>query len=1123
MDFVMKLPRTSSGYDTIWVIVGHLTKSAHFLPMREDDSMDKLTKLYLKEVVTRHGIPISIIFDRDPSIKATPFEALYGRKCRSPVCWAEVGDTQLTGPEIIQKTTEKIVQIKQRLQAARDRQKSYANVRRKPLEYQVGDKVMLKVRWNFKRGPEFSWEREDQFKQKYPHRFTNRASSSTTSNTPRTPYFAATHFGGVTATIAPSTAEEKAQRRLELKAGSTLLMGIPNENQLKFDFIKYRNKPEIDTLSLDDLYNNLKVCEPEVKGVYSSSTNTQNMAFMFSSLNNNTNNSNEAVNIDFGVTTAGTQVNIVNIDNLSNVVICAFLASRLVASKPTSPQLSDQAEEGPNYALIAYSTSSSDSELTKLVVETIEAKAREDKPKVVRNNCGPLLIKDWISNSEDEAESTVNHKNLAKHTYLCPERNIVPRAVLMKSGIKSVNAARQKISKVAVTINTARPVNTAHPKMLRLKDFLSVVEVTAAGYGFYWWDKVLVEYTKKLEKAEKERDELKLILEKLQNSSKSLNALLESQVNDKDKTGLGYKAASPAVEGFVNSSKILEKQENKSYKGYHEVLPPFTGNYMPPIRDLRLIDEHFKSASVDVSTVSSSDVNTACPTRSVKSARSKTNVSHTAHSSDNRPFNRKTSCKISKLNNRFNTVKVNQVKEKQEKDEIGSKPDKNERRLSKFDSVYCSLGVFHVLDYFYAIKVFKNCHETFLRTKAVVNIARPKVVLNVVKGSEVYAVKASACWVWKPKIKVLDHVSRHNSASITLNKFNYIDAQGTSKVPRKNNMYSVDLKNIIPKKGLTYLFSKATSDESRLCSTVNAASNEVNVVGRKSSIKLPEADLNNLESTFQVSPIPITRIHKDHPFQQVIRDLHSAPQTRGIVIRNKARLVAQGHTQEEGIDYDEVFAPVASIKAIRMFLTYASFKDFVVYHMDVKSAFLYGKIKEEELYTSFEKLMHDKFQMSYMGELTFFLGLQMKQKQDGIFISHDKYIVEILKKFRFFEVKTATTPIETQKPLLKDKDGEEVDVHIYRLMIGSLMYLTSLRPDIMFAVCAYARYQVNPKVSHFHAVKRVLRYLKGQPKLGLWYPKYLLFDLMAYTDNDYAGASLDRSLQQEVVNFLGVD
>nr|GEV69399.1 uncharacterized mitochondrial protein AtMg00810-like [Tanacetum cinerariifolium] len=144
------------------------------------------------------------------------------------------------------------------------------------------------------------------------------------------------------------------------------------------------------------------------------------------------------------------------------------------------------------------------------------------------------------------------------------------------------------------------------------------------------------------------------------------------------------------------------------------------------------------------------------------------------------------------------------------------------------------------------------------------------------------------------------------------------------------------------------------------------------------------------------------------------------------------------------------------------------------------------------------------------GELTFFLGLQVKQKKDGIFISQDKYVAEILKKFRFTEVKTASTPIETQKPLLKDENGKEVDVHMYRSMIGSLMYLTSSRLDIMFAVYACARYQVNPKVSHLHVVKWIFRYLKGQPKLGIWYPKDSSFDLVAYTDSDYAGASLDR-------------
>ncbi|GJU81500.1 hypothetical protein Tco_1283865 [Tanacetum coccineum] len=130
-------------------------------------------------------------------------------------------------------------------------------------------------------------------------------------------------------------------------------------------------------------------------------------------------------------------------------------------------------------------------------------------------------------------------------------------------------------------------------------------------------------------------------------------------------------------------------------------------------------------------------------------------------------------------------------------------------------------------------------------------------------------------------------------------------------------------------------------------------------------------------------------------------------------------------------------------------------------------------------------------------------------------------MTEILKKFGFNDVKIASTPMETHKPLLKDADGKDVDEHLYRSMIGSLMHLTSSRPDIMFAVCACARYQVNPKVSHLHAVKRIFRYLKGQPKLGLWYLKYSPFDLVAYTDSDYARASLDRKSTTGGCQFLG--
>ncbi|GJR34737.1 putative ribonuclease H-like domain-containing protein [Tanacetum coccineum] len=428
-------------------------------------------------------------------------------------------------------------------------------------------------------------------------------------------------------------------------------------------------------------------------------------------------------------------------------------------------------------------------------------------------------------------------------------------------------------------------------------------------------------------------------------------------------------------------------------------------------------------------------------------------------------------------------------------------------------------------------------------------------------------------------------------------------------------------------------------------------------------------DLGNLSPSYAVSSTPHTRIHKDHPIDHVIGDVQSSVQTRrmttsyselgflsaiyegkthqdlhtclfacflsqeepkrvskalsdpawveamqeellqfklqnvwvlvdlpkghraigtkwvyrnkkderGIVIRNKARLVAQGHTQEEGIDYDEVFAPVARIEAIRIFLAYASYMGFTVYQMDVKSAFLYGQIEEEvyvcqppgfedpdhpdkvykvvkalyglhqaprawydtlatyllsngfqrgqidqtlfiksqkghillvqiyvddiifgstkkELCDEFEKLMKDKFQMSSMGELTFFLGLQVQQKKKGIFISQDKYVHEILKKFNYTDVKS---------------------------MIGSLMYLTTSRPDIMFAVCACARFQVSPKTSHLLAVKRIFRYLKGKPSLGLWYSKDSPLELVAYTDSDYAGATLDRKSTTRGCQFLG--
>ncbi|GJW66446.1 putative ribonuclease H-like domain-containing protein [Tanacetum coccineum] len=512
-----------------------------------------------------------------------------------------------------------------------------------------------------------------------------------------------------------------------------------------------------------------------------------------------------------------------------------------------------------------------------------------------------------------------------------------------------------------------------------------------------------------------------------------------------------------------------------------------------------------KSGLVSLNTAR--QVNAAHSKTTVNAARPKSHFSKPAHSTIKRPINKNTTFKNSNFNQRVNIVK-----------------DKNVNTV---------------------------------RPKAVVNADRLKAVLNVVKGNQVNAVKAlksSPDVGFKPsrddEKKVTEELNTNNVNAASTNEVNAIGRKASIELSDDPNMLALE----------DIIYSDDDED-----------------VGA-------EADMNNLDAFMPVSPIPTIRVHKYHPVEHIIGDLNSATQTRrmtknlkehglfssvqkrtnhkdfqnclfacflsqeepkkvihalkdpswieamqeellqfklqevwtlvdlpngkraigtkwvfgnkkderGIMIKNKARLVAQGYTQEEGINYDEVFAPVARIEALRLFIPYASFKDFVVYQMDVKSAFLYGKIEEE------------------VSERNDRQELCLSESAKGVIM-----LVQV-----FTDVKILSTHMETQKPLLKDEDGEEVDVHLYRSMIGSLMYLTSSRPDIMFAVCACARYQVNPKVSHLHAVKRIFRYLKGQPKLGLWYLKDSPFNLVAYTDSDYARASLDRNSTKGGCQFL---
>nr|GEX22930.1 uncharacterized mitochondrial protein AtMg00810-like [Tanacetum cinerariifolium] len=298
-----------------------------------------------------------------------------------------------------------------------------------------------------------------------------------------------------------------------------------------------------------------------------------------------------------------------------------------------------------------------------------------------------------------------------------------------------------------------------------------------------------------------------------------------------------------------------------------------------------------------------------------------------------------------------------------------------------------------------------------------------------------------------------------------------------------------------------------------------------------------EADFTNLETNITVSHIPTTRVHKDHHVTQIISDLSSATQTKSMtrMVKDQGGLTQINnedfHTcmfacfllQEEPKRVHQALKDPSWIEAMQEELL-----QFKMQKMDVKIAFLYVTIKEEVYVCQPLGFEDPDYPDKVYKVVKALYGLHQAPrawyetlKPDGIFISQDKYVAEILRKFGLTDGKSASTPIDTEKPLLKDPDGEDVDVHTYRSMVGSLMYLTSLRLDIMFAVCACAHFQVTPTALHLHAVKRIFKYLKGKPHLGLWYPKDSPFNLVAYSDSDYAGASLDRMSTTGGYQFLG--
>ncbi|GJU90449.1 putative ribonuclease H-like domain-containing protein [Tanacetum coccineum] len=1077
------------------------------------------------------------------------------------------------------------------------------------------------------------------------------------------------------------------------------LRSLPSE--WKTHTLIWRNKPDLETLSMDDLYNNLKIYETEVKGSSSSSQNSQNVAFVSSNSSGSTNQAHGS--------------NSANTDSMSDVVIYSFFANQsnspkisarrflnktgrkisangsetigfnkskvecynchkkghfarecraprenrnrepirrnvtvetteakaLVAQDGLGYDWSDQAEEGPtNFAFMAYTSSSSSSSDSEV------------------STCSKACLKSYETLKEhyDNLTKDFNKSQLNVGAY--------------KAGLESVEARLDVYKK-----NEA--VFEEDIKILKLDVMLR--------------DNALTELRKKFEKAEKERDDLKLTLKKFENSSKNLSKLLEIQVSDKFKTGVGF------------DSQVFDSQENDKYKtseGYHVVPPPYTGNFMPPKSDLVLADEDEYVFSESVTSVP--DVATS----EAKSSESKPKTvsepliedwisdSEDENETKSKSKQRKSSfakVEFVKSNEHVKTPKESDKKVENNKQakyprKNSQSPRGNQRNWNnlmtqklgsnfEFKNKACYVcGSFNHLIKdcdFYEKKmaekpVWNNArrvnHQNSQRlthphskrnfvpravlmksglktlntarqnsSRAAVNTARPintayprptvncarpssnvfnrahshvrrpfnkfttnknsnfnekvntvrgnvttvgpKAVVSDNKGHEANVVKASACWVWRPKQKVLDHVSRHNGASMNFKRFDYGNPQlelqekgvidsgcsrhmtgnksylsnyeeidggfvafgGSTKggkitgkgkiktgkldfkdvyfvkelkfnlfsvsqmcdkknnvlftdtecvvlspdfklldenqvllrVPRKNNMYSVDLKNVAPSGGLTCLFTKATLDESNLWHRRLGHINfkTMNKLVRGNLVRgLPSKIFENDHTCVACQK---GKQHKASCKTKTNKEMNQFCEMKGI----KREFSVARTPQQNGVAERK---NRTLIEVARTILAYSklptTFRAEAVYTACYVQ--IYGCADDPNM-PNLEEIVYSKDDEG--------VGAEVDMNNLDTFMH---YVDEILKKFGFSTMKTASTPMETLKPLMKDENAEDVDVHLYRSMISSLMYLTSSRPDIMF-VCICC----------------------DSP-----------FDLEAYTNSDYVSASLDRKFTIGVAN-----
>nr|GEW08755.1 hypothetical protein [Tanacetum cinerariifolium] len=931
--------------------------------------------------------------------------------------------------------------------------------------------------------------------------------------------------GDVEAAIPPKTTEQKIARRNELKAKSTLLLAIPDEHILKCHGIKdkvwikpmigFKNssanwkfmvKLSLNTFSMDDLYKKLKVYEAEIKSQSSSSSNSQNVAFVSS---NNSSSTNEAVNNAHDVSLDNEDLEQIDTDDLKAIDLKWQVAMLTMSLESLEARIvvhqKKEAVFEEDIAFLKYDVKVRDNSITELKNQLEES----------------LKVKDDLKLKLEKFETSFKNLTNLINSQISPKdkTGLGYDGQLNERDSNNIYMNKSEVFKIA----SDSSVNESE------EDNNQVNDRNKAGEGYH---AVPPLYTGNFmpPRPDMSFDGLDDFVFK-STMSKTVTNVHETETSvfktskesmEKPKT---IRSTAPLIKDWEFDSDddcVIRPSIEQNKPSYAKI------NFIKLDKNTRksVIEQHIyrnfvpttvatKSSHVPVNTAKQISPRAAA---SISIARHVNTVVHKPKINGNKSF----LTNYQEIDGRFVAFEGSP-----KRDHLGKFESKaDEGFLVGYSVNSKAFRVFNSR----TRKVEDNLHIKFLENKSNVAETGPEWLFDIdslTKSMNYESVTAGNQTNDDAGMEInvnagqarQEKSSDHEYILLLFMPFNsplFLSTQSSNdkdvnEVPGKGDEGV--------SKGSGIDDHERTNSVLKIMTSLEETSIFDDVFDDKEmGVK---ADTNNLELSTVVRHILTIRVHKDHPKEQILGDLNLATQTRrminfskenamvwtlvdlpngkraigtkwvfrnkkdkrGIVVRNKARLVAQGYTQEEGIDYNE-------------------------------SAFLYGIIEEEVYVSQPPDFKNPQFpDKVYKVEKALY---DLHQAPKTWYETLSTYLLEnrfrrgTIDKTLFIKKDRASTPMEPNKALIKDEEAEDVDVHLYRSIIVSLMYLTASRPDIMFVICACARFQVTPKTLHLYAMKRIFRYLKGQPKLGIWYPRHSPFDLEAFSDSDYARASLDR-------------